>query len=119
LLSGPASNPASAPAAALGARIPDARETRVGPKPDAPANLDLIMDIPIDIQIVLGTSRMPVSSLMNLSEGALIGLDRKIGEPVEIVVNGRLFGRGEITVLEGDETRFGVKLIDVVSSNIK
>ena len=80
------------------------------------ANLDLIMDIPIDVQIVLGTSKMQVSGLMNLTEGATIALDRKIGEPVDIVVNGRLIGRGEITVLENDETRFGVKLTEVKST---
>ncbi|ODR89796.1 flagellar motor switch protein FliN [Sinorhizobium alkalisoli] len=80
------------------------------------ANMDLIMDIPIDVQIVLGTSRMQVSSLMGLSEGATIALDRKIGEPVEIMVNGRVIGRGEITVLDGDVTRFGVKLIEIKSS---
>ncbi|HTO32762.1 MAG TPA: flagellar motor switch protein FliN [Pararhizobium sp.] len=77
------------------------------------ANMDLIMDIPIDVQIVLGSSRMQVSGLMNLTEGATIALDRRIGEPVEIVVNGRVIGRGEITVLEEDETRFGVKLIEI------
>ncbi|HXV30716.1 MAG TPA: flagellar motor switch protein FliN [Sinorhizobium sp.] len=80
------------------------------------SNMDLIMDIPIDVQIVLGTSRMQVSSLMGLSEGATIALDRKIGEPVEIMVNGRVIGRGEITVLDGDVTRFGVKLIEIKSS---
>ena len=80
------------------------------------ANLDLIMDIPIDVQIVLGTSKMQVSGLMNLTEGATIALDRKIGEPVDIIVNGRLIGRGEITVLENDETRFGVKLTEVKST---
>ncbi|WP_275788835.1 flagellar motor switch protein FliN [Pararhizobium gei] len=80
------------------------------------SNLDLIMDIPIDVQIVLGSSRMQVSGLMNLTEGATIALDRRIGEPVEIVVNGRVIGRGEITVLEGDETRFGVKLIEIKGS---
>lgn len=79
------------------------------------ANLDLIMDIPIDVQIVLGSSRMQVSGLMNLTEGAIIALDKKIGEPVEITVNGRRIGRGEITVLEHDDTRFGVKLIEVSS----
>lgn len=80
------------------------------------ANLDLIMDIPIDVQIVLGTSRMQVSGLMNLTEGATIALDRRIGEPVDIIVNGRLIGRGEITVLENDETRFGVKLTEINST---
>ncbi|MGV3550674.1 flagellar motor switch protein FliN [Rhizobium sp.] len=79
------------------------------------SNMDLIMDIPIDVQIVLGSSKMQVSSLMNLTEGATIALDRKIGEPVDLIVNGRLIGRGEITVLENDETRFGIKLIEVVA----
>ncbi|NKN34841.1 flagellar motor switch protein FliN [Agrobacterium sp. a22-2] len=80
------------------------------------ANLDLIMDIPIDVQIVLGSSRMQVSGLMNLEEGAIIALDKKIGEPVEIMVNGRRIAKGEITVLENDDTRFGVKLIEVMST---
>ncbi|GAC1041619.1 flagellar motor switch protein FliN [Rhizobium sp. No.120] len=80
------------------------------------ANMDLIMDIPIDVQIVLGSSRMPVSGLMNLSEGAIIALDKKIGEPVEITVNGRKIGRGEITVLEHDDTRFGIKLTEIYNA---
>jgi len=80
------------------------------------SNLDLIMDIPIDVQIVLGSSRMQVAGLMNLDAGATIALDKKIGEPVEIMVNGRKIARGEITVLENDDTRFGVKLIEVLST---
>jgi flagellar motor switch protein FliN/FliY len=80
------------------------------------SNLDLIMDIPIDLQIVLGSSQMQVSGLMNLTEGATIALDRRIGEPVEVMVNGRVIGRGEITVLENDDTRFGVKLIEIKST---
>lgn len=80
------------------------------------SNLDLIMDIPIDVQIVLGSSRMQVSGLMSLNEGAIIALDKRIGEPVEVMVNGRRIARGEITVLENDDTRFGVKLIEVLST---
>lgn len=80
------------------------------------SNFELIMDIPIDVQIMLGSSRMQVSGLMNLNEGATIALDKKIGEPVEIMVNGRKIARGEITVLENDDTRFGVKLLEVLST---
>lgn len=80
------------------------------------ANLNLIMDIPIDVEVILGASKMPVSGLMNLEEGAIITLDKKIGEPVDITVNGRRIARGEITVLENDDTRFGVKLIEVMGS---
>ncbi|WP_416797969.1 flagellar motor switch protein FliN [Ciceribacter azotifigens] len=79
-------------------------------------NLNLIMDIPIDVEVILGASKMPVAGLMNLEEGAIITLDRKIGEPVDITVNGRRIARGEITVLENDDTRFGVKLIEVMGS---
>ncbi|MBV2185471.1 MAG: flagellar motor switch protein FliN [Rhizobium sp.] len=98
-------------------------DTSFGAAPAEPgsalnANLDLIMDIPIDVQIVLGSSRMQVSGLMSLEEGAIIALDKKIGEPVEIMVNGRRIARGEITVLENDDTRFGVKLIEVMGSKM-
>ncbi|MEM5494525.1 flagellar motor switch protein FliN [Hoeflea sp. AS16] len=76
--------------------------------------VDLVLGIPIDVQIILGSSRMAVSTLMNLSEGATIALDRKIGEPVDIMVNGKLIGHGEITVLETDDTKFAVKIIEVI-----
>ncbi|WP_246660495.1 flagellar motor switch protein FliN [Nitratireductor sp. XY-223] len=79
-------------------------------------NADIIMDIPVDVQIVLGKTRMKVSSLMSLDEGATISLDRKIGETVDIMVNGRMIGHGEITVLEEDETRFGVRLTEILGS---
>lgn len=99
-----------------GASFGDSPAPAAAPGSALSANMDLIMDIPIDVQIVLGTSRMQVSGLMNLAEGAIIGLDKKIGEPVEIVVNGRRIARGEITVLENDDTRFGVKLIEVTAA---
>ncbi|KPF42065.1 flagellar motor switch protein FliN [Rhizobium sp. G187] len=90
--------------------------TQQAPGSGLTANLDLIMDIPIEVQIVLGSSRMQVSGLMSLEEGAIIALDKRIGEPVEIMVNGRRIARGEITVLENDDTRFGVKLIEVMAT---
>ena len=74
------------------------------------------MDIPINVEIVLGTSKMRVSGLMGLEEGAIIALDKKIGEPVEIMVNGRRIAKGEITVLEHDDSRFGVKLTEVMGT---
>lgn len=82
----------------------------------ANARVDLVLGIPIDVQIILGSSRMAVSSLMDLAEGATIALDRKIGEPVEIMVNGKMIGRGEITVHETDESRFAVRIIEVIGA---
>ncbi|WP_322987708.1 FliM/FliN family flagellar motor switch protein [Hoeflea sp.] len=108
--------------AGLGQDFGAAAAPAAGPKLGASgtqSRVDLVLGIPIDVQIILGSSRMAVSSLMDLSEGATIALDRKIGEPVEIVVNGKLIGRGEITVLESDETRFAVRIIEVVGATQK
>jgi flagellar motor switch protein FliN/FliY len=85
-------------------------------QPDAvPAsvNSSLILDIPVEVQIVLGSTEMPVSELMGLQKGSTVALNRRVGEPVDVVVNGRRIARGEITVLENDPSRFGIRLTEV------
>ena len=57
---------------------------------------------------MLGSTEMPVSELMALQKGSTVALNRRIGEPVDVVVNGRRIARGEITVLENDPSRFGI-----------
>jgi flagellar motor switch protein FliN/FliY len=57
---------------------------------------------------------MPVASLLKLGRGALIPLDRKIGEPVDVVVNGRVVARGEVVVMDDDPSRLGISLTEVV-----
>ena len=79
----------------------------------ASPNSSLIMDIPVEVQIVLGSTEMPVSDLMGLQKGSTVALNRRIGEPVDVVVNGRRIARGEITVLENDPSRFGIRLTEV------
>ncbi|OQM77024.1 flagellar motor switch protein FliN [Manganibacter manganicus] len=76
----------------------------------------VIMDIPVDVQIVLGSTEMPVSQLMALQRGSVVALDRRIGEPVDVIVNGRRIARGEITVLEGDASRFGIRLTEIAAT---
>lgn len=92
------------------------RRPEAASRAGAGANSSIIMNIPVEVQIVLGSTEMPVSELMALQKGSTVALDRRIGEPVEVMVNGRVIGRGEITVLENDDTRFGVKLIEVKST---
>lgn len=82
----------------------------------APSAHSVIMDIPVEVQIVLGSSQMSVSDLMGLQRGSTVALDRRIGEPVEVTVNGRLIARGEITVLESDPSRFGIRLTEIAAS---
>ena len=79
------------------------------------ANPNVIMNIPVDVQIVLGSTEMPVSELMALQKGSTVALDRRIGEPVDVVVNGRRIARGEITVLESDPSRFGIRLTEIIA----
>lgn len=79
-------------------------------------NIDLIMGIPVDVQVVLGSTTMPVANLMKLGRGAVVTLDKQIGDPVDIVVNGRVIARGEVIVLEDDSSRFGVSLTEVIAS---
>jgi flagellar motor switch protein FliN/FliY len=79
-------------------------------------NSSLIMNIPVDVQIVLGSTEMPVSELMALQKGSTVALNRRIGEPVDVVVNGRRIARGEITVLESDPSRFGIRLTEIITA---
>ena len=80
------------------------------------AGSSVIMNIPVEVQIVLGGAEMPVSDLMALQKGSTVALNRRIGEPVDVMVNGRKIARGEITVLENDPSRFGVKLTEIIGA---
>jgi flagellar motor switch protein FliN len=76
-------------------------------------NLDAILRIPVSVQVVLGSAMMPVSNLLKLGRGAVIPLDHRVGEPVDIIVNGRVIARGEIVVVEDDNSRLGVSLTEI------
>lgn len=79
-------------------------------------NFGMVMNIPVDVQIVLGSTEMAVSELMALQKGSTVALNRRIGEPVDVVVNGRKIARGEITVLENDPSRFGIRLTEIITA---
>ena len=75
------------------------------------------MRIPVTVQVVLGSAVMPVSNLLRLGRGAVVPLDHRVGEPVDVVVNGRVIARGEVVVVEEDSARFGVSLTEIVGSS--
>ncbi|MEM9634779.1 MAG: flagellar motor switch protein FliN [Pseudomonadota bacterium] len=79
-------------------------------------NLDTILGIPVNIQVVLGSATMLVSNLLKLGRGAVIPLNHRVGEPIDIVVNGRVIARGEVVVVEDDNSRFGVSLTEIINS---
>jgi flagellar motor switch protein FliN len=81
---------------------------------------DIIAEIPVTLKVVLGTAKMPVASISKLTRGTVIRLDNKVGDPVDIYVNGRLLARGQVVVLDEGSSRFGVTLTQIGgSSSIK
>jgi flagellar motor switch protein FliN/FliY len=110
--------PASGTAAALGlgnfSREPRGLgQTKGG---DGSLSIDAVMRIPVTVQVVLGSTTMPVSNLMKLTQGSIVALDNKVGEPVDVVVNGRVVARGELVVMDDDNTRFGISLTEIVGA---
>jgi flagellar motor switch protein FliN len=78
-------------------------------------NLGAILSIPVTVQVVLGSTSLPVSGLMKLARGAVVSLDQRVGDPVDVVVNGTVIARGEIVVVDDASQRFGVSLLEVVA----
>lgn len=99
---------------AAGASVAQSEARPAEPVRAVPGNMDMIMRIPVSVRVVLGSATMPVSSLANLGRGAVIPLDRRVGEPVDVVVNGRVIARGEVVVMDEGSNRFGLKLTEVI-----
>jgi flagellar motor switch protein FliN/FliY len=78
-----------------------------------PNNIDLILDVPLQISVVLGRTKMNVKDILNLGNGSLIELDKLAEEPVEIQVNGKKVAYGEVVVVDEN---FGVRITSIVSS---
>ena len=75
-------------------------------------NLDVILDVSVTLSLEVGRSRIPIRNLLQLSQGSVVELERGVGEPLDVYVNGTLIAHGEVVVVND---RFGVRLTDVVS----
>ena len=91
-----------------------ANETGEARLPGAAQGLDAVYDIPVQVSAVLGRATLQVSQLLKLGRGAVVELDRKLGEAVDIYVNNRLVARGEV-VMVGDN-RLGVTMTEIVKT---
>ena len=91
------------------------RRAEAGAAIPGPPNLGAILSIPVTVQVVLGSTSMPVAGLMKLARGAIVSLDQRVGDPVDVVVNGTVVARGEIVVVDEASQRFGVSLLEVVA----
>ena len=88
---------------------PEANETSLDKK-----NLDFILDIPLQVTVELGRTKLLVKDILQLNQGAVVELTKLAGEPLDIFVNSKLVARGEAVVVN---EKFGVRLVDIVTPN--
>ena len=87
-----------------------------GDVPDMPRSardLEAVYDVPVQVSAVLGKATMQVNQLLKLGRGAVVELDRKVGEAIDIYVNNRLVARGEVVVVED---RLGVTMTEIIKT---
>lgn len=75
-------------------------------------NLDFILDIPLKVSVELGRAKVVIKDLLQLGQGSVLELDKLAGEPLEVLVNGKLVARGEVVVVN---EKFGIRLTDIIS----
>ena len=98
--------PPADPAAA--AALPQDPDGEVG---RSAADLEAVFDVPVQVSAVLGRARMEVGELLKLGPGAVLELDRKVGEAIDIYVNNRLVARGEVVLVE---EKLGVTMTEII-----
>ena len=75
-------------------------------------DLNLILDIPVQLTVELGRTRIPIKNILHLAQGSVVELDTVAGEPMDVLVNGYLIAQGEVVVVN---EKFGVRLTDIVT----
>ena len=98
---------APTPAEDIEAYNPDDQPSRVA------ADLEAVFDVPVKVSAVLGRARMEVGELLKLGRGAVLELDRKVGEAIDIYVNNRLVARGEVVLVED---KLGVTMTEIIKA---
>lgn len=77
-----------------------------------PNNIDMILDIPVNLTVELGRTKLAIRSLLQLAQGSVVELDGLAGEPMDVLVNGCLIAQGEVVVVND---KFGIRLTDIIS----
>ena len=101
-----------ADAGASGALLNSGGTQEAAPRHTA-QDLEAVFDVPVTVSAVLGKSAMEVSHLLKLGKGAILELDRKVGEAIDIYVNDRLVARGEVVLVED---RLGVTMTEIIKT---
>ncbi|MEB3096605.1 flagellar motor switch protein FliN [Achromobacter sp. D10] len=106
----PAPAPSAAPAAQPAAQ--SVFKPLAGTAGGAGADIDLIMDVPVQLTVELGRTRLTIKNLLQLGQGSVVELDGLAGEPMDIFVNGYLIAQGEVVVVED---KYGIRLTDIIT----
>ena len=83
-----------------------------GAKLGTPNDIDLILDIPVQLTVELGRTRIAIKNLLQLAQGSVVELDGMAGEPMDVLVNGYLIAQGEVVVVN---EKFGIRLTDIIT----
>jgi flagellar motor switch protein FliN len=92
----------------------EGEESSIPEGPRSARDLEAVYDIPVQVSAVLGKATMQVNQLLKLGRGAVVELDRKVGEAIDIYVNNRLVARGEVVVVED---RLGVTMTEIIKTD--
>jgi len=84
--------------------------------PEMSKNIDLIIDVPLHVTVVLGKTRKSIKDILDINRGSIIVLDRLAGEMVDVLVNGKLFAKGEVVVIDDN---YGVRITEIISEQMK
>ena len=76
-----------------------------------PENIDLIMDVPLEVTVELGRTNKSIKEILEFGPGTIIELDKIAGEPIDVLVNGKLVAKGEVVVIEEN---FGIRVTDII-----
>ena len=79
---------------------------------EAPRNFDLLLDVPLEITVEIGRTKLPIKDLLQLGAGSVVELAKLAGEPLDVLVNGKPIARGEAVMVND---KFGVRLTDIIS----
>ncbi|MEN9930431.1 MAG: flagellar motor switch protein FliN [Pseudomonadota bacterium] len=79
---------------------------------DSPQSIDFILDIPVQLTVELGRTKMPIKNLVRLTQGSVVPLNTNVSEPLDVYVNGTLVAKAEIVVIQD---KFGIRLTDIIS----
>lgn len=82
------------------------------PRPDTPNDIDFILDIPVQLTVELGRTKIAIKNLLQLAQGSVVELDGLAGEPMDVLVNGCLIAQGEVVVVND---KFGIRLTDIIT----